>query len=265
MTALQAALAGAGGFGQGVVAQREMERRKQKEEQDRARQEAMDAESKRRYEEERSERQAMNLANLISSGKAVEMREEPAGLPPSVIPLPRADQVGGRAGIDIGGRRLAIRGGEELSQIEDQRALNLALRRAEAELPLEMRRAGATAGATARASAGVKREEAQAERLAAFESLKAMGALTPMDQYNKNRKYEAELESAFRTRERQAGSGLGALMSQGMGIPGFGLGAGSAMGGSTAEMRRARGVDEKRYASDTAYRSWVDTQLAGSP
>lgn len=257
LTALQAVLAGISGGAGGYIQQQEMERRKQKEEQDRARQEAMDAEQRKQFQRQ----EAMDVVNLVSSGRAIEMRPEPAGLPPSVIPLPRADQVGGRAGIDIGGRRLAIRGGEELAQIEDQRALNLALRRAEAELPFEVKRAGATAAASARATAATRRDQEQADRRAAFESLKAVGALTPMDQYSPTRKYEDELGSALRTREKQAGGLLGQI---GMGGLGIGSGAGSATGGSTAEMRRARGVDEKRYASDPAYRSWVDSQL-GAP
>ena len=262
LTALQAVLAGIGGGASGYIQQEETKRKRMKEEQDRARQEAMDAESRRRYEEEKAERQATTLANLISSGKAVEMREEPAGLPPSVIPLPKADQVGGRAGIDIMGRRLAIRGGDELSQIEDQRALALALRKAEGELPFELKRAGGAATASARAGSQVRREDEQRDRRAAFTSMKAIGALTPMDQYDPNRKYEDELGSTFRTREKQAGGLLGQINMGGLGV---GPGAGNAAGGSTAEMRRARGVDEKRYASDSAYRSWVDTQLAGSP
>jgi hypothetical protein len=262
MTALQAALAGAGGFGQGVLTQRETERKRTKEEQDRARQEAMDAEQRRQYEEGKTERQSMNIANLISSGKAVEMRDEPAGLPPSVIPLPKADQVGGRAGIDINGRRLAIRGGDELAQIENQRSLAAALQQAEALSPIRTREAGAAAGASARAGAQARRSEAQEDRRAAFESLQAMGSLSPMEPYRPTRKYEDELASAFRVRERQAGGLLGQINMGGLGV---GPGAGNAAGGSTAEMRRARGVDEKRYASDSAYRSWVDTQLAGSP
>jgi hypothetical protein len=225
LTALQAVLAGISGGAGGYIQQEEMKRKRAKEEQDRARQEAMDAEGKRRYEEERSERQSMNIANLISSGKAVEMRDEPAGLPPSVIPLPKADQVGGRAGIDINGRRLAIRGGDELAQIENQRSLAAALQQAEALSPIRTREAGATAGASSRAAAGARRDEALADRRAAFESLKAIGALTPMDQFSKTRKYEDELASAFRVRERQAGGLLGQINMGGLGVgPGAGAG-----------------------------------------
>lgn len=123
MNALQAALAGISGAAGGYVQMEELKRKRQKEEQDRARQEAMDAEQRRQYEEGKAERQTMNIANLISSGKAVEMREEPAGLPPSIIPLPKADQVGGRAGIQMDGRRFAIRGADELGQISSQKDL----------------------------------------------------------------------------------------------------------------------------------------------
>lgn len=200
LTALQAALAGVSGGAQGYIQQRELERKRLKEEQDRARQEAMDEEQRKQYRRQ----EAIDVANLISSGKAVEMQPEPAGLPPSAIPLPRADQVGGRAGIEIGGRRLAIRGGEELGQLTAQQTLAAALQQAEALAPIRMREAAAAAGASTRAAAGARREEASQNRRAAFESLKAMGALTPMDQYNPARKYEDELESQLNIRERQA-------------------------------------------------------------
>jgi len=116
LTALQAVLAGIGGGASGYIQQEEMKRKRMKEEQDRARQEAMDAERRTQYEAAQKRQAAMDLFNIASSGKAVEVQEEPAGLPPSVIPLPRADQVGGRTGVDVAGRRFAVLGTDELAQ-----------------------------------------------------------------------------------------------------------------------------------------------------
>jgi hypothetical protein len=122
MTALQAALAGAAGAASGYGQQEELKRKRMQEQQDRERIAAMDAESKRRYEAEQKRQAQMDVASLVRSG-AIEMQEEPAGMPPSVIPLPRADQVGGRVGVEVNGRRFAVRGAEEAAQLAERQRL----------------------------------------------------------------------------------------------------------------------------------------------
>ena len=193
-TALQAALAGFGGYGQGVIAQRERERKQMLEDQDRARRASMDAELLKQYQRQ----EALDVINLLTSGKAVEVKPEPAGLPPSVIPLPRADQVGGRSGIEMAGRKLAVLGADELRQTQNQQAVAQALALAEAQAPFQR----ALAVAPTQAAAGARVAETATEqqrltkkqekdRLEGYQSLKASGVAVP-EPYNPNYRYEDE-------------------------------------------------------------------------
>jgi hypothetical protein len=194
LSALQAAmLAGAGGV-QGSIQARERERKKMLEDKELERRASMDAELLKQYQRQ----EAMDVINLLSSGKAVEVKPEPAGLPPSVIPLPRADQVGGRSGVEMAGRKLAVLGADEFRQTQNQQALSQALALAEAQAPFQRELAAIPARAAASGRVAEDTAEQQRltkkqdkDRLEGYQSLKAAGVNVP-DPYNPSYRYEDE-------------------------------------------------------------------------
>lgn len=185
MTALQAALAGAGGVAQGLVAAEERKRKRFLEDEAKKRQDLMDTISL-------MERGAFEAGPIATRAPVAPAKMTPTTqLPPTAIPLPtqiapeamqqaQAQQARyetggpGAMSVTVGGRNLVLPSAATMRGEQAQTALDQAIRQA-------------------RAQAGVSRESAVQSQKDSYDTLKALGAPEGKREFKEGIRYDTIL------------------------------------------------------------------------